>query len=148
MKEKKYESTSCTSNLRYKSIDSLDFVPMKRGEVIKVVSKGQRLYWKWLGLIPLIPYKAKNDLYYCSLTDGYNERRYFTLDEMRRSVEEYEWLYMNDNNEVFVRAKVKIHYTKDYSGSYNIQYFTSDKEAMNFYDELKKKCKDCGNELR
>jgi hypothetical protein len=54
MKEHEYQRVTANSGARYKDIETIDFTPVKEIKMRKVVEKGQRKFWKWFGLIPLI----------------------------------------------------------------------------------------------
>ena len=58
-----YNSFEIKSNAKYREIVSVSFTPVKKVNVTRKYKKGDWRFWKWLGFIPLIPYKVKRDLY-------------------------------------------------------------------------------------
>ena len=58
MKEHEYQRVTANSGARYKDVETINFTPVKEIKMKKVLKKGQVRFWKWLGLMPLIPYKS------------------------------------------------------------------------------------------
>jgi len=113
----------------------LDFGPpkIKKGDVIPCK--------KFLFFKPKIKY-AQTDLYevYDYDYDGCTYKSYLSPHDFARRKFVY---YDKDNNEFYRKARVIIYYEKDSK----VSIFDSDDEAISFIEELKEKCKKCGNEL-
>ena len=65
-----YRSFEIRANADYKGIVSLSFTPVAEVPMTRKYKKGDWRFWKWLGIIPLIPYKVRKDLYKSSRWHG------------------------------------------------------------------------------
>lgn len=127
----------------YADLKKLDFIPEKKVcEIKPTVKKGERFFWKLFGIIPLIPFKAHEDLY-----------RYEGLvcKDYTESILEYfkntynPFVYRLEGNVVYGKAKV---IGTCHSSDYNrTRYFDTNKEAMEYFEYTKKRCKDYDNHL-
>lgn len=134
---KTYDSFEINSSAKYKNICKVVFHPVTEVKLVKVCSKGERRYWKWLGFIPLIPYTMKEDLY------KRNGNHYtYTLKE----IADFRFYRFIRDNRVFEKAKVEIHFAINNNIEY--EYFDSNEKATKFIDSLKERCKEVGNELK
>ena len=136
----------------YKSIKSISFKPMRKIEEMKVaVPRGKWFFWKLFGLIPLIPKRAKEDLYKV----GWGEAL-FRFQPLKKAYELnykqdddyiYRWceFFLNEGEKaVYSKAKVVISYFED-----NETFcFATNQEAKKYFDDVKNKCKECGNDLK
>ena len=93
-------------------------------------------FWKWLGIIPLIPYKVRENLYKSRYWDGLK-----TLDKAVHD----SWYNCRIGDKVYEQAKVTVYHIAQ-----NTEYlhFNSNEEAMRYVDDLKIRCKEVGNELK
>lgn len=123
---------------KYKDIREIRFTPVKKIKVTKCYTKGQRRFWKWLGLIPLIPYKVKNDLFKKEYTSGFH-----TLEKINNDI--WEDSFIKDE-EIYIKAKVRIFYISETSSE--TITFERNEDALNYIDDLKIKCKESGNQLK
>lgn len=122
----------------YKNIREINFTPVKKVKVTKCYTKGQWRFWKWLGLIPLIPYKVKNDLFKKEDTSGFH-----TLEEIKNDIWDYSFI---KGEEIYIKAKVRIWYISETSSE--TITFERNEDALNYIDDLKIKCKESGNQLK
>ena len=133
------ESFSLKSEAQYRDIKSVEFTPLTKIEITKKYSKGDWKFWKWLGFIPLIPYKVKEDLYKAERIDieGIHSLEYFSIKS---------WLPLyNDENHLYKMAKV---YITRIAGNSTVEYFLRNEAAIAYIDKIKTKCKESGNELK
>ena len=129
----------------YKNIKSISFKPMRKIEEMKVaVPRGKWFFWKLFGLIPLIPKRAKEDLYKVGMGEAL-----FRFQPLKKAYElnGYWYSFLNENEKtVYAKAKVVIS-CLDYRND-EIKYFTTNQEAKKYFDDVKNKCKECGNDLK
>lgn len=141
-----YNPIKIEYNTFYKSIRSISFEPMRKIEKMKVaVPKGKWFFWKIFGLIPLIPKRAKEDLYKV----GWGEAlfRFQPLKKAYNLNYGYWDAFLNENEKtVYHKAKVVIS-CLDYRND-ETKCFTTNKEAKKYFDDVKNKCKNCGNDLK
>ncbi len=130
----------------YKSIKSILFIPMEKIEEMKVaVPRGKWFFWKLFGLIPLIPKRAKEDLY--KVGWGNTLFRFQPLKKAYELNYEYWDSFLNENEKaVYAKAKVIISCLN--SRNDETRDFTSNQEAKKYFDDVKNKCKKCGNDLK
>ena len=129
----------------YKSIKSISFKPMRKIEEMKVaVPRGKLFFWKLFGLIPLIPIRAKEDLYKVDA----EEYVLFRFQPLKRAYElNYGYWdgFLNESEKaVYSKAKVEI----SYFGDDETFCFATNQEAKKYFDDVKNKCKECGNDLK
>ena len=144
-----YTNKTYNTKSKYKDIESVTFSPVKKVNYNKISSVGDRLWWKWLGFIPLIPYKAKVDKYainrsgYLNTTFGYPHG--VTFDKIREMVEYHKDCYFIDGLCIFAKATVQIYY----GGKRNKEYlhFETNEAAMRYIENLKAICKKVGNDI-
>ena len=131
-----YSSLNLKSKAEYKDIKGVYFSPLKELKSELKYRKGNLRFWKWLGIIPLIPYKVREDLYKSRHWDGLK-----TLD---RAVHD-SWYNCRIGDKVYEQAKVTVYHIAQ-----NTEYlhFNSNEEAMRYVDDLKIRCKEVGNELK
>lgn len=129
----------------YANVKSLEFFPEKEVCVLYPhVKKGEYYYWKLFNFIPLIPFKAKRDLFYY-LKDGF--RRVYTSD-----VKEYfEHEFTSEKHKLigytlYRRAKVVGICHNDIFDT--CRYFDSNESAMEYLKYTKQRCKFYDNELK
>ena len=61
---KNYTYQDLKTKTYYTNIVGLRFYPLEREKELEMsVKKGDIYWWKWLGIIPIIPIKAKQDLF-------------------------------------------------------------------------------------
>ena len=130
----------------YKSIKSISFKPLRKIEEMKVaVPRGKWFFWKLFGLIPLIPKRAKEDLYKV----GWGEAL-FRFQPLKKAYElnyRYWDSFLNKKEKtVYHTAKVKI-FCLDYMNDIT-KCFKTNQEAKKYFDDVKNKCKECGNDLK
>ena len=130
-----YDSFELNSKALYKEITKISFSPKKMVNIIKKYNKGDKIWWKWLGFIPIFHYKAYNDLYECAYW-GYGLK---TIEELC----EYFSHSIIEEDKIFIQAMVEVKTTKGYLD----KYFDTNEEAVNYIDTLKKHCKEVGNDL-
>ena len=125
----------------YKTIKSIEFTPVKEGEKIEVaVPKGKIYFWKLWGIIPLIPLRAKHNLYRASGSMF----RFANLKDAAES--KYRWYhYFLKNDTVYFKAVVDV-YCSDYNNNVH-KRFASNEAAMQYFNEVKEKCKKYENYL-
>ena len=68
--ENKYNGFEIKSDAQYKDISSISFTPIQEIKTTRKYKKGNWRFWKWLGLVPLIPYKVTRDLHESNSWDG------------------------------------------------------------------------------
>lgn len=149
MNEHSFERVALTSNAKYKDIETINFTPVKEVKMTKIVEKGQRKFWKWLGIIPIIPYKAKCDRFHI------DERDCWLLSCKSSTIDEIKWRIENNNRhyffdkdgKLFEQAEVRIKYYNP-QRSYEHKYFNANYQAMEYFNLVKSKCEEVGNELK
>jgi len=142
-----YNPIKVESNAFYKSIRSISFKPIrKKGEMKVAVPKGKWFFWKLFGLIPLIPIRAKEDLYKVDWGEAFC--RFQPLKKAYELNYEYYWnSFLNENEKAaYIKAKVEISCLD--SRNDETKYFTTNEEAKKYFDGVKNKCKECGNDLK
>lgn len=125
----------------YKSVKSVQFTPSYVLEKMKVVvPKGKIYFWKLWGLIPLIPLRSKHDLYRAKGLIC----RYAPLERAVESKYSYYYYFLKGET-VYHKAEVDVYCT---DGQNNLhKKFSSDREAMEFFEGIKEKCKKYENYL-
>lgn len=125
----------------YRDITEINMTGISEVPLVCKYKKGDWRWWKFLGLIPLIPYKVKSDLY----RDEYD--LYDSLKTLERKWYEYgEFYHFIRDGKLYHKATVDVrHLNRDNNEHYT---FPSDAEALKLIDEIKKNCKACGNILR
>ena len=115
----------------YQSITEIVFEAVKEVPFKKVATKGSKETWKLFWLFPITFETHKEDVY----SINYND---YTESKLNKSS-----IYFLSDGKVMRTALVKIYY-----GSHDTIYrFKTNQEALNFLDNVKKTCKECGNEL-
>lgn len=115
----------------YQSITQIVFEAVKEVPFKKVATKGSKETWKLFWLFPITFETHKEDVYSINHSD-------YTESNLNSSS-----TYFLSEGKVMRRALVKIYY-----GSQNTTYrFKTNREALDFLDNVKKACKECGNEL-
>lgn len=135
-----YSCLNLRSKAEYKDVKNVVFTPMVEIKLKKAFNKGERRTWKLLGFIPIFRYKVKNDLYKYYLWNGTK-----TLDSALELLNEFCEDFIRKENKIYRKAIVIIQYV---SSSTQTHRFSSNEEAMNFVNDLKKACKSAGNELQ
>ena len=132
-----YSSLNLKSKAEYKDIKGVYFYPLREIKSELKYRKGDLRFWKWLWIIPLIPYKVREDLHKSRYWDGLK-----TLD---KAVQDSWHNYCRIGDKVYEQAKVTVYHIAQ-----NTEYlhFNSNEEAMRYVDDLKIRCKEVGNELK
>lgn len=138
-----FSSVTLSSNATYKDITSIEFTPMRKLNLKKVVDKGSTRYWKWLGILPLFAITNREDLYTCEDLFWDYEKR--TWDSIKWYIDNHSNWYMIKDKEVYHKAEVT---EKHLNGKDKTYFFTTNQDAMNKVNLLKKYCEECGNTLR
>ena len=131
-----YNSFEIKSNAIYREIVSVSFTPVKEVNITRKFKKGDWRFWKWLGFIPLIPYKVKLDLYKSQKWEGLK-----TIE----NAEKDSYYLFSIGDKLFHEGQVKI---KFIDGNSDYEYFKSNEEATKFIDDIKRRCMEVGNELK
>lgn len=133
-----YSSLKLKSKAEYKDIKGVYFCPLKKLKLELKYRKGNLRFWKWLGIIPLIPYKVREDLYKSMYWGGLK-----TLDEaVNDSLYNFR---IRIGDKVYEQAKVTVYHIAQKT---EYLYFNSNEEAIRYIDDLKIRCKEVGNELK
>lgn len=138
---KKRNGFKMYTDAMYRDIKEISYEPTEEKDVVLKFKAGKWRFWNLLGFIPLIPYKPKYDLYRFKDTRIYGTK---TLDGMLKELGTY-YNFQKDGR-IYRKATVIVRHLNNCNNEY--KYFTSDEEALNYIEELKKKCKECGNILR
>lgn len=137
-----YKTIKVEGNAWYKTIKSVEFKPLKEIEEMEVVvPKGKIFWWRLFGLIPLIPIRAKCDLYEANFLIV----RFVGLEEAFETKYQYQEVFLKDNI-VYSKARVYIYSTENRNDEY--RYFETNEEAMKYFEHIKEKCQECGNHLK
>ena len=149
MNENNFQRLALIGDAKYKDIEAIEFTPVKEVKMTKVVEKGQRKFWKWLGIIPIIPYKAKSDRYHISERDSWLlSCKSSTIDEIKQRIENnFRHYFFSKDNKLFEQAEVRIKYYNPHR-NYEYKYFNSNHQAMDYFNLVKSKCEEVGNELK
>ena len=131
-----YNSFEIKSNAIYREIVSVSFTPVKEVNITRKFKKGDWRFWKWLGFIPLIPYKVRHDLYKSYKWEGLK-----TIE----NAEKDSYYLFSIGDKLFHEGQVKI---KFIDGNSDYEYFKSNEEATKFIDDIKRRCMEVGNELK
>jgi hypothetical protein len=131
-----YSSFEIKSNAKYREIVSVSFTPVTEVNITRKYKKGDWRFWKWLGFIPLIPYKVRRDLYKSYKWEG--------LKSIENAEKDSYYLFAV-GDKLFNEGQVKIKYV---NGNSDWEYFKSNEEATKFIDNIKKRCMEAGNELK
>lgn len=134
--ENNYNSFEIRSDTQYKDVNSISFTPIREIKTTRKYKKGDWRFWKWLGLIPLIPYKAGKDLFESEQWDG--------LKSLEKAKNDSYYTFIH-NGKLYNKAEV---YISCIVGNNRYKRFTSNEKAIKFIDDLKAKCKEVGNELK
>jgi len=134
--ENKYNGFEIKSDAQYKDISSISFTPIHEIKTTRKYKKGDWRFWKWLGLIPLIPYKVTRDLHESNSWDG--------LKSLER-VRDNSYHRFIHNGRLYDKAEV---YVRRIVGNNSYERFTSNEAAIKYIDNLKERCKEVGNELK
>ena len=126
----------------YRDITEIEFTPEEELKTILKRRAGEKRRWKLLGIIPLWRYTVKKNAY--KVTGSYNSFNVFK--SMNEILDYYgtSRFHMRDNK-VYQKAEVHIRCVNKNNNEW--RYFLSDAEALNYVEELKRKCKECGNTL-
>jgi len=136
-----YKTIKVEGNAWYKTIKRVEFKPLKEIEKMEVaVPKGKIFWWRLFGLIPLIPIRAKCDLY----KSNFLIVRFVGLEEAFETKYQYQEVFLKDNI-VYSKARVYVYSTEDRNDKY--RYFETNEEAMKYFKSIKEKCSKCGNPL-
>lgn len=136
-----YKAIKAEGNAWYKTIKSVEFKPLKEIEEMEVaVPKGKIFWWRLFGLIPLIPIRAKCDLY----ESNFLIVRFVGLKEAFETKYQYQEVFLKDNI-VYSKARVYVYCTENRNNEY--RYFETNEEAMKYFEDIKEKCSKCGNPL-
>lgn len=132
---KQYSNIKLKSVEWYKSIKSIEFEPLEDLELIKVHNKGDKIFFKFLGIFPIKIGEYSENRY----TTKSNRDDSYTLDYLLKH--HYNVVYRD--LKLYQKAVVRVN--KD--NSYPRFYFDTNEEAEKFLEELKEKCEKCQNKL-
>lgn len=136
----------------YCSIKSVTFNPKRLGRTLVLeVKKGEIWWWKLFGKIPVIPFKAKENLYRFSNPVYYGLSRYGTRQEIYD--EEYAHLKsaVLDGNKIYFKPSVEIELelvNSSFGRGYDVKFFETDKEAASYFTHIENMCAKYGNSLK
>lgn len=141
MENNKYSVINLESDAFYRNIISITFVPKHKLETLKpIVKKGKLVFWKLFGFIPLIPLRAKKDLYKS------NEFMFFRYDDLENVYKErFGWSNRTilEGNIAYQKPYVQIRCIEERLN--DSKYFDDNESAMKYLETLKTKCKEVGN---
>ena len=134
-----YSNFELEGDAKYKAIVRVSFSPVTEVEMTKKYKKGDWRFWKWLWIIPLIPYKVRHDLY--------TAQNWYGLKSIKGVLEHpyNRFALFAVGDKLFYRGRVKIEYV---NGRHDWKEFKSNEEAIKFVDSIKKRCIEVGNELK
>ena len=138
---KKRNGFTMHTNALYRDIREIEYEPTEERELSLIRKANRWCFWNFMGFIPLIPYKPKENLY--RLKDN-RVCGIKTLEGMLSELGSY-YNFQKDGK-IYRKARVIVRYINRDNNEY--KYFSSDEEALNYIEDLKKKCKECGNILR
>ena len=126
----------------YRDITEIEFTPEEEMKTVLTRKAGDRHYWRFLGILPLWEYTVKENVY--KLTGNYNSSHVFkSLNDI---LDYYGTArHLIRDNKIYHKAEVFVRCIN--RNNNETRYFTSDAEALNYIEELKRKCKECGNTL-
>lgn len=135
----------------YCSIKSVTFNPKRLDRtLVPEVKKGEIWWWKLFGKIPVIPFKAKENLYRFSSPMHNCLSRYGTRQEIYD--EEYAYLRsaMLDDDKIYFRPSVELELELVNSafGQYDVKFFETDEEATSYFTHIENMCAKYGNSLK
>ena len=135
MLDENLKKMSCKCKEYYKSITSIDVIPVEKTNVEKYLKhrKGEKIIKKRLLRSPVMT-TVKEDIY------EYYDSGKLNAKELARHLYIF---YDEEKNEFFTYGKVKIYFGEK-SATHS---FTTNEELKSFVDDLVDKCKKCGNEL-
>ena len=143
-KQDKYTDITLSSNVKYKDITALKFLPLRKVNLKKVKEAGKPRYWKWLGLVPLFKITQEKDMFVCQ--ELFWDNREVDFNVLKDYLDRYHNKeYMIDNNDVYKKATVLEKHLNSKTVEY---YFNTNEEAINKLNTIKKYCEECGNVLR
>jgi hypothetical protein len=126
----------------YRDITEIEFTPEEEVKVELRRKAGEKRQWRFLGILPLWEYTVKENAY--KLTGYYSPSRIF-----KNMNEILDWYgtgrHLLRDNKVYKKAEVYVRCVN--RNNNETRYFSSDAEALNYIEELKRKCKECGNTL-
>ena len=144
---KTYQPIKVEGKVFYENIKSMEFTPLKEiGGIELAVPRGKLYYWKLFGLIPLIPLRAKHNLYkdecplrLCRFTTVKNAL--FNLYHFW----EDDWV-VRIGYKIYYKARVDVYCNNAYNNMH--AKFNTNEDAMKYFEDLKMKCEKCGNYLK
>ena len=149
MKEHEYQRVTANSGARYKDVETINFTPVKEIKMKKVLKKGQVRFWKWLGLMPLIPYKVRHDRYTIDGRDSWLlQCQCSTIEAVLSRIREHSNKFFFEDGKPFQKAEVCIVHYASGNKRYEYEYFRTNHEAMNYFNTVKSKCEEVGNMLK
>ena len=137
MNENNFQRLALIGDAKYKDIEAIEFTPVKEVKMTKVAEKGQRKFWKWLGIIHI----SERDSWFLSCKSS-------TIDEIKQRIENnFRHYFFSKDNKLFEQAEVGIKYYNPHR-NYEYKYFNSNHQAMDYFNLVKSKCEEVGNELK
>ena len=143
MENKKFSAINLSGEAFYRNIINVVFTPIRKTEtLIPKVKKGKIYFWKLWGIIPLIPFRAKEDLYtpsdnifnrFCGLREEYERKHWVKYTLLK-------------GNDVYNKARINIYCIE--SRLNETKYFDDNESAMKYLESIKAKCKEVDNTLK
>jgi hypothetical protein len=130
-------SYTLSSNAQYRDVTQVSFNPVSKVKLRLVDKAGKLTFWKWLGLIPVIPYKPKKDKY---RSDWYDGKK--TLESWKNYLGSYDHFIKGDT--LYEKARVIV---RGINRTISNKTFESNDAANRYVEEVKEKCKLAGNSL-
>jgi len=126
----------------YRDITEIEFTPEEEVRTVFKRKAGEKRQWKFLGIIPLWKYTVKKNAYKLTGKDSC-PRIFKSMSEI------LDWYgtgrYHMRDNKIYHKAEVYVRCVNRNNNEW--RYFLSNTEALNYVEELKRKCKECGNTL-
>lgn len=130
----------------YNSIRELHYYPKHLYKFfIPTVRRGEWYWWKLFGIIPLIPFKASEDLYKAECWHSFLSRYCTHQEALDAAYKMFGNEIIEEGNGKVLYFKPSVVYKMDKCGK--ILYFDTDKDAADAFNYIKKMCKKCDNEL-
>ena len=134
----------------YRAIKSITFRPKKLEYTYGKpdVKKGEVWWWKLFGKIPVIPCVAEEDLYKYRSKLHDEIRRFTTKESHFNTYYSFGEYFMLDGDNVYRKATVEVELDKKIYDRYEVEAFTSNEEAISYFDHIEGMCKKFGNHLK
>lgn len=144
---KTYQPIKVEGKVFYESVKNMKFTPLKEiGGIELAVPKGKLYYWKLFGLITLIPLRARHNLYknespcrlcrFTTVKNAFLNLCHFWEDDYVVPI----------GYKLYYKARVDVYCNNADSNVY--AKFSTNEEAMKYFEDLKMKCEKYGNYLK